>query len=72
MSTAGTAPMLSVYYGKTCIGFIIARGKLGFESFSADLVSLGTFPTQREAADAISEKNSLIQEEVPPTEMISR
>jgi hypothetical protein len=57
MSAAGTAPMLSVYDDKTCIGFIIARGRLGFESFSADLVSLGTFPTQREAADAISEKN---------------
>jgi hypothetical protein len=49
------APMLSVYEGRACIGFIITRGKLGFQAFSADLVSLGTFPTQREAADAISE-----------------
>jgi hypothetical protein len=50
----GAAPMLSVYEDKTCVGFIIARGKVGFEAFSADLDSLGIFPTQRQAADAIS------------------
>jgi hypothetical protein len=49
-----TTPMLSVYDDKTCIGFIIARGKSGFEALTADLDSLGTFPTQKQAADALS------------------
>jgi hypothetical protein len=49
-----TAPaMLSVYDGQRCIGFLLSRGKLGFEAFAADQHSLGTYPTQREAADAI-------------------
>jgi hypothetical protein len=52
---SATTPMLSVYDDKTCIGFIVARGKTGFEAFNADQRPLGTFSTQREAADAISE-----------------
>jgi hypothetical protein len=47
------APMVSIYDGRECIGFVIARGRIGFEAFNADLDSLGTFPTQREAANAI-------------------
>jgi hypothetical protein len=54
MTTA--TPPLSVYDDKVCIGFIIARGKIGFEAFNANLDSLGTFSTQREAANAISEQ----------------
>jgi hypothetical protein len=48
-----TSPLLSVYSGRTCIGFILARGKLGFEAFNADQRSLGIYPTQREAAAAL-------------------
>jgi hypothetical protein len=44
-----------VYDGRECLGFILARGKLGFEAFTSDERSLGLFPTQREAADAISD-----------------
>jgi hypothetical protein len=47
--------MLSVYDGRTCVGFIIGRGRLGFEAFDAGQRSLGIFPTQRAAADAVSE-----------------
>jgi hypothetical protein len=49
-----TAPMSFVYDGRDCLGFILARGKLGFEAFTRDEHSLGVFATRREAADAIS------------------
>jgi hypothetical protein len=42
-------PMLSVYDGRTCIGFVLARGRRGFESFDAAENSLGMFPTRDEA-----------------------
>jgi hypothetical protein len=32
-----------------------SRGKLGFETFDCDERNLGTYPTQRAAADAIME-----------------
>ena len=53
MSGPQTA-MLSVYDGQRCLGHIIVRGKRGFEAFDADDCSLGTFPTEHEAADAVS------------------
>ena len=49
-----TAPMLSVYDGRQCVGWILARGKTGFEAFDAGERSLGLFDNQREAADAVS------------------
>jgi hypothetical protein len=55
MSTTATTPLVSVYDGRTCLGFVLARGKLGFEAFTADERSLGTYATQREAAAAIGE-----------------
>ena len=51
---SGAPAMLSVYDGQRCLGHIIARGKRGFEAFDADDCSLGTFPTEHEAADAAS------------------
>jgi hypothetical protein len=51
-----TTPMVSVYDGRRCAGFILNRGRLGFEAFTADQRSLGTYPTQRVAADAIMER----------------
>ncbi len=54
--TNGTPPMLSIYDGRICCGFVISRGKLGFEAFDCDERSLGTYPTQRAAADAIMER----------------
>jgi hypothetical protein len=51
MTTA--TPLLSVYDSKTCIGFVIARGKRGYEAFDADAErSLGIFKTQAAAIDA--------------------
>jgi hypothetical protein len=48
------SPFVSVYDDKTCIGFIINRGRAGFKAFDVDENSLGTFATEKDAADAIS------------------
>jgi hypothetical protein len=48
------APSSYVYDGRECLGFIFARGKLGFEAIDRDERSLGFFQTQREAATAIT------------------
>ena len=52
-ATAPPAPLAFVYDGRHCLGFILARGKLGFEAMARDERSLGLFQTQREAATAI-------------------
>ncbi len=49
------APLAYVTDGRECIGFILRRGKLGYEAVTADERSLGLFPTQREAAAKIME-----------------
>jgi hypothetical protein len=47
------ASMLAVYLPGTdghnarCVGFIMSRGKDGYEAFSANDRSLGVFPTQK-------------------------
>jgi hypothetical protein len=48
---------LAVYDGRICIGFIRPRGG-GFEALDLDRRSLGTFPSQGAAADAIEEAAS--------------
>jgi hypothetical protein len=45
--------MLSVYDGRECRGFVVNRGREGFEAFDLDERSLGIFTTQREAVAAI-------------------
>jgi hypothetical protein len=45
--------MRSVYDGSRCLGFILPRGKAGFQAFDYGDFSLGFFPTQQGAADAI-------------------
>lgn len=52
--------MLAVYVpgargrGTRCAGFIMPRGKTGFEAFDAADRTLGIFPTAKNAADAVS------------------
>jgi hypothetical protein len=54
--------MLSVYVpgadGRStrCMGFIMSRGKAGFEAFDANDRSLGLYPNQKGAADALSSR----------------
>ena len=47
--------MVSVYDGRQYLGFILARGRSGYEVFDRDERSLGIYPTQREAAAALDE-----------------
>ena len=51
--SALTTPMVSVYDGREWVGFVLARGKLGFKALDRGEYALGIFPAQREAADAI-------------------
>jgi hypothetical protein len=46
-------PLTYVHDSRDCLGFILARGKLGFEAIDRDERSLGFFQTQREAATAV-------------------
>jgi hypothetical protein len=46
--------LLSVFDGRRCAGFLLHRGPAGWEAFTADEISLGTYPTQKAAANAIS------------------
>ena len=55
MKNTPTAPMSYIYDGRACLGFVLARGKLGFEALDREEHSLGIFPTQRAAAAAIME-----------------
>lgn len=45
--------MQALYSGATCLGFLYARGRDGVEAYDADERSLGIFPTQKAAADAV-------------------
>jgi hypothetical protein len=55
-ATATRRPCLAtVFAGQTCIGFLLSRGKLGHEAFTADERSLGVFPSMKLAASAVSE-----------------
>jgi hypothetical protein len=51
-----TESMLAVYDGRRCVGHLLLRGKAGVEAYDAADHSLGLFPTERAAADAISAK----------------
>ena len=54
MRAQSPAPPLNyVYDGKQCIGFILARGKVGFEALDRDEWSLGLFKTAAAAANAV-------------------
>jgi hypothetical protein len=45
--------LLAVYDGTRCSGFLLSRGKSGVEAFDTDNMSLGVFPTQQAASNAI-------------------
>jgi hypothetical protein len=44
---------LAVYAGQTCIGHLLSRGKVGIEAYDRDDRSLGIYPDQKAATDAI-------------------
>jgi hypothetical protein len=47
------AAMISIYDGRRCIGFVLARGRAGFEAFDAADHSPGVFETQNAAINKI-------------------
>jgi hypothetical protein len=55
-----TARMLSLYDGKTCIGFLFDRGRSGWESYDKDDRSCGTFPKLGDAATAVAARRAAI------------
>jgi hypothetical protein len=59
------SPMAYVYDGRRCLGFILARGKLGFEAMDRDEQSLGLFLSQRAAADALTAKDKGPENSLP-------
>jgi hypothetical protein len=56
------SPMVSVFAGKVCISFMLDRGRGGFEAFDINECTVGTFASQRQAADAICERQSARQQ----------
>jgi hypothetical protein len=48
--------MAVVYWGQRCRGFILSRGRDGFEAYADDEKSLGLYRDQLEAIAAISAK----------------
>jgi hypothetical protein len=52
MSTV-LSPLSYIYDGRECLGFVLARGKLGFEALDRDERSLGLYPTAPAAANAV-------------------
>jgi hypothetical protein len=40
--------------GHRCIGFLLRRDKARFEAFDTDCASLGTFPIELDAANAVT------------------
>jgi hypothetical protein len=55
-SDTGASRVAQVYDGRVCLGFIIGRGRDGFEAFNANDKSVGLFGTVKLAADALSER----------------
>jgi hypothetical protein len=53
MKNISTAPLSYIYDGRECRGFVLARGRLGFEAFDREERSLGLFPTAPTAANAV-------------------
>ena len=50
---ATISPLSYVYDGRQCLGFILRRGKLGFEAIDREEASLGIFKTSTAAASAV-------------------
>ena len=51
--TAAATPMVPVISGSVCLGFVRARGRIGFEAFNAGRQSIGIFADEHAAIAAI-------------------
>jgi hypothetical protein len=59
-STHPRPSLLSIYSGRECCGFLLRHGRDGTEAFTAAEVSLGIFPTDASAADAVTAAHARI------------
>ena len=48
-----TQPWMSILHGRVCVGHLLNCGPAGWELFDADDKSLGIFPTQHDAVNAL-------------------
>jgi len=48
-----TAPLAFVYDGRACLGFVLSRGRAGFEAFDREERSVGLYPAAPAAANAV-------------------
>jgi hypothetical protein len=46
-------PLSYVYDASNCLGFVLSRGRSGYESFDREQSSLGLFETAAKAANAV-------------------
>jgi hypothetical protein len=53
MKNTSTAPMSYIYDGRACLGFVLSRGRAGFEAFDREERSLGLYPAAPAAANAV-------------------
>jgi hypothetical protein len=51
--TTRSPPLVYVTAGREAIGFVLARGRSGFEGFDRQERSLGLFKTAAQAANAV-------------------
>ena len=47
------SPLAYVYDGRECLGFVLSRGRAGFEAFDREERSLGLYPAAPPAANAV-------------------
>jgi len=47
------SPLAYVCDGRACLGFVVSRGRSGFEAFDRQERSLGLFKTAAQAANAV-------------------
>jgi hypothetical protein len=52
-NSLATAPLVYIYDGRECVGFILARGKTDYEAFDPNNNSVGIFETQPRATNAL-------------------
>ena len=46
MKASTSSPLVSIYDGRQCVGFVLTRGHRGYEAFDAGERSLGMFTTK--------------------------
>jgi hypothetical protein len=56
------APMVSVFAGQRCVGFLLRRGREGIEALDSDGRSLGLYASPTEAAAEVERAAALAKQ----------